>query len=121
MKPGEIILLENTRYEDVPSKLESGNDVQLAMYWAELADIYCLDAFGSAHRKHASTYGVAKYIPAVCGFLVEKELKVFNNVDLPTPDIPQRVIVLPLIKSFNSSKSNPSLAEIKNNLYPSFS
>ena len=46
MNPGEIIVLENTRFEDVPNKLESGNDSQLAMYWAGLADIFCLDAFG---------------------------------------------------------------------------
>ena len=74
MKPGEIIVLENTRFEDVPNKLESGNDPQLAMYWAGLADIFCLDAFGSAHRKHASTYGVAKYIPSCIGFLVQREI-----------------------------------------------
>ena len=75
MQPGEIIILENTRFEDVPNKLESGNDPQLAMYWAELADIYCLDAFGSAHRKHASTYGVAKYLPSCIGFLVQREVE----------------------------------------------
>ena len=74
MKPGEIIVLENTRFEDIPNKLESGNDPQLAMYWAGLADIFCLDAFGSAHRKHASTYGVAKYIPSCIGFLVQREI-----------------------------------------------
>lgn len=79
MNPGEIIVLENTRFEDVPDKLESGNDPQLAMYWAGLADIFCLDAFGSAHRKHASTYGVAKYIPSCIGFLVQKEVEMLNK------------------------------------------
>ena len=74
MNPGEILVLENTRFEDVPNKLESGNDPQLAMYWAGLADIFCLDAFGSSHRKHASTFGVAKYIPSCIGFLVQKEV-----------------------------------------------
>lgn len=74
MNPGEILVLENTRYEDVPNKLESGNDAQLAMYWAGLADIFCLDAFGSSHRKHASTFGVAKYLPNCIGFLVQKEV-----------------------------------------------
>ena len=74
MNPGEIIVLENTRFEDVPDNLESGNDTQLAMYWASLADIYCLDAFGSAHRKHASTYGVAKYLPSCIGYLIQKEM-----------------------------------------------
>ena len=74
MNAGDILLLENTRYQDYPDKLESGNDSQLAMYWAELADIYCLDAFGSAHRKHASTHAIANYLPSCIGFLVEEEL-----------------------------------------------
>lgn len=79
MNPGEILVLENTRFEDVPDKLESGNDPQLAMYWASLADIYCLDAFGSAHRKHASTYGVAKYLPSCIGFLVQHEVEMLDK------------------------------------------
>ncbi len=74
MNPGEIIVLENTRFEDVPNNLESGNDTQLAMYWSSLADVFCLDAFGSAHRKHASTYGVAKYLPSCIGYLIQKEM-----------------------------------------------
>ena len=79
MKPGEIIVLENTRFEDVPDNLESGNDAQLSMYWSGLADIYCLDAFGSAHRKHASTYGVAKYLPSCIGFLVQREMEALDK------------------------------------------
>jgi len=79
MKPGEIIVLENTRFEDVPDKLESGNDAQLSMYWSSLADIYCLDAFGSAHRKHASTFGVAKYLPSCIGFLVQREMEALDK------------------------------------------
>ncbi|MDE5889340.1 MAG: phosphoglycerate kinase, partial [Bacilli bacterium] len=79
MNPGEIIVLENTRFEDVPNKLESGNDPQLAMYWAGLADIYCLDAFGSAHRRHASTYGVANYLPNCIGFLVQHEIEILDE------------------------------------------
>ena len=79
MNPGEIIVLENTRFEDVPNKLESGNDSQLAMYWADLADIYCLDAFGSAHRKHASTHAIANYLPSCLGFLVQKETEMLDN------------------------------------------
>lgn len=74
MTPGDIMVLENTRFEDVPDKLESGNDPQLAMYWADLADIFCLDAFGSAHRAHASTFGIAKYLPNCIGFLVQREI-----------------------------------------------
>ncbi len=79
MNPGEIIVLENTRFEDVPDKLESGNDPQLSMFWAELADVYCLDAFGSAHRKHASTFGVAKYLPSCIGFLVQREVEALDK------------------------------------------
>lgn len=79
MKPGEIMLIENTRYEDVPNKLESGNDVQLAMYWAGLADVFCLDAFGSSHRKHASTYGVARYLPSCVGYLVQQEVEALDK------------------------------------------
>lgn len=79
MNPGEIIVLENTRFEDVPNKLESDNDTQLAMYWAGLADVFCLDAFGSAHRKHASTYGIAKYIPSCIGFLVQHEVEMLDK------------------------------------------
>ncbi len=74
MNPGEIIVLENTRFEDVPNNLESGNDTQIAMDWSSLADVFCLDAFGSAHRKHASTYGVAKYLPSCIGYLIQKEM-----------------------------------------------
>lgn len=79
MQPGEIMLLENTRFEDIPNKLESNNDTQLSMYWASLADIYCLDAFGSAHRKHASTHGVAKYLPNCIGFLVQHEMEMLDK------------------------------------------
>lgn len=79
MNPGEIMVLENTRFEDIPNKLESGNDSQLAMYWAELADIYCLDAFGSAHRKHASTHAIANYLPSCIGFLVQKEVEMLDG------------------------------------------
>ena len=79
MNPGEILVLENTRFEDVPNKLESGNDTQLAMYWAGLADIFCLDAFGSSHRKHASTYGVANYLPSCIGYLVQREVSMLDQ------------------------------------------
>ena len=74
MKNKDVLLLENTRFEDVPDKLESGCDIQLASYWAGLGDIFVNDAFGSCHRKHASTYGIAKFIPSCIGFLVQEEL-----------------------------------------------
>ncbi len=80
MLPGEIILLENTRFEDFPHNLESKNDPQLADYWAGLADIFVMDAFGSAHRRHASTYGVAKKLPNCIGFLVQAELAALEKL-----------------------------------------
>ena len=77
--PGEILLVENTRYEDFPKKLESSCDEALSKYWAGLADIFVLDAFGTAHRCHASTYGISKYIPSYAGFLVSDEVKMLDK------------------------------------------
>ena len=71
LKPGEILVLENTRFYPGEEK----NDPALAKQFASLADIYVMDAFGSAHRAHASTEGVAKDLPAVAGFLMEKEIQ----------------------------------------------
>lgn len=74
-KPGEVILLENTRWMDYPGKKESGNDLELAAFWATFGDIFVNDAFGSLHRAHASTAGIAKFLPNCLGYLVEKEIK----------------------------------------------
>jgi phosphoglycerate kinase len=71
LKPGEVLLLENTRFHPEEEK----NDPEMAKALAALADIYVNDAFGSAHRAHASTEGIAHYLPAVAGFLMEKEIK----------------------------------------------
>jgi len=71
LKPGEVLVLENTRFY----KAEKKNDPEMAQKFAKLADIYVNDAFGSAHRAHASTEGVAQYLPAVAGFLMEKEIR----------------------------------------------
>ena len=70
LKPGEIMLLENTRFE----KGETKNDPELAKAMASMAELYVSDAFGAVHRAHASTAGVADYLPAVSGFLIQKEL-----------------------------------------------
>ena len=75
LKPGQILLLENTRFEPGETK----NDPELARKLASLADLYVSDAFGSVHRAHASTVGVADYLPAVSGFLVAKELEVMGK------------------------------------------
>ncbi len=71
LKPGDVLLLENTRFHPEEEK----NDPEMAKALAALADIYVNDAFGSAHRAHASTEGIAHYLPAVAGFLMEKEIK----------------------------------------------
>ena len=76
---GEILLMENTRFEDYPKTLESSCDEGLSKYWAGLADIFVLDAFGTAHRCHASTYGISKYIPSYCGFLVNEEVLMMDK------------------------------------------
>lgn len=76
--PGEILLVENTRFEDFPKTLESSCDEALSKYWASLADMFVMDAFGTAHRCHASTYGIPKYIPAYSGFLVDKEMEMLS-------------------------------------------
>lgn len=82
---GEVILLENTRFMDFPEKLESQNDLILAKYWASFGEIYVNDAFGSLHRAHASTAGIAKYLPNCIGFLVENELRNLNKLVYNTP------------------------------------
>ncbi len=80
IQPKEVLLVENTRYEDFPNKLESSCDEQLSKYWASLADIFVLDAFGSSHRTHSSTYGIGKFIPPYAGFLVIKEKEMLDQV-----------------------------------------
>lgn len=83
MKDGEIVLLENVRFDS----REEANDAEFAKELASLAEIYVNDAFGTAHRAHASTAGVASYLPAVAGFLMEKELN-FLGTTLENPERP---------------------------------
>ena len=83
LKNGEIALLENIRFY----KEEEANDTEFAKLLASFADLYVFDAFATAHRKHASTYAVAELLPNAVGFLVEKELKMFDRV-LEEPEHP---------------------------------
>lgn len=85
MNDGDILLVENTRFEDLDGKKESGNDPELGKYWASLGDLYVNDAFGTAHRSHASNVGIASNMKqAAAGFLLEKEIKFLGNaVDNP--------------------------------------
>ncbi len=79
LNSGDVLLMENTRFEDLDGKKESGNDAELGKYWASLGDIYINDAFGTAHRAHASNVGIASNLENGIGFLIEKELE---NLDL---------------------------------------
>ncbi len=80
LESGEVMLMENTRFEDYPNKLESFCDKELSSYWANLADEYIMDAFGSIHRNHASTYGIASILGGTTGFLVDEELDHLKEV-----------------------------------------
>ena len=90
--PGEVILMENTRFEDVPNELESKCDDKLSKYWASLGDMFVNDAFGSSHRAHASVCGIAKYLPSYNGFLMEEEIRILDKV-LKDPERPFTVVM----------------------------
>ena len=102
LQPGQIQLLENTRFE----KGETKNDPEFAKKLASFADIYVSDAFGAVHRAHASTAGVAAYLPAVSGFLIEKELRVMGGA----LENPKR----PLVAILGGSKVSSKIGVINN-------
>ena len=99
---GEIMLLENTRFE----KGETKNDPELAKAMADMADLYVSDAFGAVHRAHASTAGVAAYLPAVSGMLIEKELTIIGGA-LAAPK-------RPLVAILGGSKVSSKIGVINN-------
>lgn len=102
MRDGEVVLLENTRmYEE-----EEKNDEEFSKKLASFAEIFVNDAFGTAHRAHASTAGVAKYLPAVCGFLIEKEINALDN----SINDPKR----PLVAIIGGSKVSSKIAVLTN-------
>ncbi|KKB26990.1 Phosphoglycerate kinase [Mycoplasmopsis meleagridis] len=93
MKWGDIVLVQNTRYEDLNGKAESKNSDELAKYWASLGTFFVNDAFGTAHRKHASNYGIAKYAKKTAvGYLVEKEIEALSKLT-NDPERPYMAIV----------------------------
>ncbi len=92
LKDGEVLLMENTRFEDLNGKLESSNDSSLGLYWASLGDIFINDAFGTAHRAHASNVGIASNLPNGIGLLMEKELKYLSDI-IDNPKRPLTVIL----------------------------
>ena len=106
LKNGQVLLIQNTRYEDLEEKKESSNDEELGKYWASLGDIFINDAFGTAHRSHASNVGIATYLPSGIGFLMEKEL---NNL-VPIIQKPKR----PFTVILGGSKVSDKIGVIKN-------
>lgn len=88
LSEGQVVMLENTRFEDVDGKKESKNNEELGKYWASLADVFVNDAFGTAHRAHASNVGIANHIEtSVAGFLLEREIKFIGNT-IANPERP---------------------------------
>ena len=109
LRDGEILMFENTRFEDVDGKKESKNDPELAKYWASLGDVYVNDAFGTAHRAHASNVGIASNIGegnSASGFLVDKEIKFIGGA----VDNPDR----PLVAILGGAKVSDKIAVIEN-------
>lgn len=80
LKEKDILLIENTRFEDLDGNKESSCDLELAKYWSSLGDIFINDAYGSCHRRHASIVGISQYLPSGIGFLVDKELKKIDAI-----------------------------------------
>lgn len=83
MKEKDVVLLQNTRYEDLDGKKESSNDPELGKYWASLGDVFINDAFGTIHRAHASNVGIASNLPSAVGFLIESELNALSELNKP--------------------------------------
>ena len=102
LNDGDVMLLENVRFE----KGETKNDPDLSRRFSELADIFVNDAFGTAHRAHSSTAGVAQYIPCVCGYLIEKEIKYLGQAI----ENPQR----PLTAILGGAKVSDKIGVIEN-------
>lgn len=109
MKEGEVVMFQNTRYEDLVGKKESKNDSELGKYWASLGDLFVNDAFGTAHRAHASNVGIAENIgegKTAAGFLMEKEIKFIGGV-VSNPD-------RPLIAILGGAKVSDKIGVIEN-------
>ncbi|BBM35180.1 phosphoglycerate kinase [Pseudoleptotrichia goodfellowii] len=107
LKDGEILMFENTRFEDLDGKKESKNDPELGKYWASLGDVFVNDAFGTAHRAHASNVGIASNLKeSAVGFLVEKEIDFIGGaVDNP---------VRPLVAILGGAKVSDKIGVIEN-------
>ena len=87
LNEGDVLLVQNTRFADLDGKKESKNDPELGKYWASLGDVFVNDAFGTAHRKHASNVGIASILETAAGFLMDKEIQYIGGV-VENPDKP---------------------------------
>ncbi|RIO09174.1 phosphoglycerate kinase [Mammaliicoccus sciuri] len=106
LSEGDVLVFENTRFEDVDGKKESKNDPELGEYWASLGDVFINDAFGTAHREHASNVGIASSIETASGFLMDKEIKFIGGV----VSEPER----PLVAILGGAKVSDKIGVIEN-------
>ena len=106
LKDGEVLLFENTRFEDIDGKKESKNDPELGTYWASLGDVFVNDAFGTAHRAHASNKGIASHLETAAGFLLQKEIDFIGGA----VDAPER----PFIAILGGAKVSDKIGVIEN-------
>ncbi|MGX7029970.1 phosphoglycerate kinase [Vagococcus zengguangii] len=106
MKDGDVLVFENTRFEDIDGKKESGNDAELGKYWASLGDVFVNDAFGTAHRAHASNVGIASNLETAAGFLMEKEIEFIGGA----VDAPKR----PFVAILGGAKVSDKIGVIEN-------
>ncbi len=106
LSEGDVLVFENTRFEDVDGKKESKNDPELGEYWASLGDVFINDAFGTAHREHGSNVGIASSIETASGFLMDKEIKFIGGV----VSEPER----PLVAILGGAKVSDKIGVIEN-------
>lgn len=106
LNDGEILMFENTRFEDLEGKKESGNDAELGKYWASFGDVFVNDAFGTAHRTHASNVGIANHLETVSGFLMKKEIDFIGGA----VDNPER----PFVAILGGAKVSDKIGVIEN-------
>lgn len=106
LEEGDVLMFENTRFEDLDGKKESGNDEELGKYWASLGDVFVNDAFGTAHRAHASNVGIASNVESAAGFLVQKEIDFIGGA----VDKPER----PFVAILGGAKVSDKIGVIEN-------
>lgn len=106
LNPGDVLLIENTRFEDIDGKKESKNDPELGKYWSSLGNVFVNDAFGTAHRSHASNIGIASNLESAAGFLMDKEIKFIGGA----VDDPKR----PFVAILGGAKVSDKIGVIEN-------